>query len=296
MKKNKGFTLVELGVSICLVTVVAFLLFQIVTSVKKLYTGSDLQTTLLTKQAIMVKKIQDDLKQNTPISITYCKNHLSNSCLSFEYNNGISKELIVNPIEKTITYDDYTIDYYAMDENITFGDLTFNTYTDFFTIKIPITSKTFSDNVDYGIQITKQATKIYNLGTLGNLSIPRSDGSISITSDGSDTWMVIYDKENTWIQEYAKKYIRNLKINTCSISNSSFVGNVYEFKTNTARWCQDTNFYTQKVANYQYVAGYNVGAIDKDNYADAINSSLQSTTVYIKMNEYMNRYTFKARE
>lgn len=293
MKNNKGFTLVELGVSICLVTVVAFLLFQLVTSVKKLYTGSDLQTTLLTKQAIMVKKIQDDLKKNEPTTITYCKNYLSNSCLAFGYSDGTIKEFIVNPIEKKITYGDYTIDYYSIDDGVSFGNLTFNSTTDYFTIKIPITSKSIKGN--YDIQITKQTSKFYNLGAFGSFDIPNSNGSIPVRQEGADTWMVVYEKSMTWVLDYAKKYMKDLKIDTCSIASPSFTGKVYELKTPTARWCQDTNFYTQKVANYEYVSGYNVGALDKDNYATAIASSLQSETVYIKLNEYMNRYTFKAR-
>ena len=54
-------------------------------------------------------------------------------------------------------------------------------------------------------------------------------------------------------------------------------------------------FYSQKVANYQYVSGYNVGALDKDNFAKTIETSLNTNTVYIKLNEYMDKYTFKAR-
>lgn len=295
MKNKKGFTIVELGVSIALVSVVALLLFQIVANVKKLYTGSDLQTTLLTKQGIMVKKIQDDLKNNTLNSITYCPNFLSNSCLLFTFSNGESKELMVNPVQRKIKYGDYIIDYYEIDEDIIFGELTFNSTTDFFTIKVPITSKNIDGN--YDIHITSIANKTYNLGTIGNMHIPisMSEEGIPIQFDGNNYWMSIYDSSETLIQDFGEKYIRNLKIDTCSTSNESFTGKVFEFKTNNARWCQDTNFYSQKAKNYQYISGINVGALDKDNYTTTLNDALSSSTVYIKVTEYINRYTFKAR-
>ncbi len=295
MKNNKGFTIIELGVSICLVTVVSFLLFQLVSSVKSIYTKDDIQTTLLTKQAIMIKKIQDDLLNSLPNSITYCKDHLSNSCLMFTFSDGTTKELMVNPIEKKILYDDYLIDYYDIDNTVAFGDLTFNSSNDYFSIKIPIISKMNSKEKDYGIYITKQASTIYNLGVLGDLSVPTVNGTIPIKNDNDDTWMVIYEKSATWLQDYFEKYMKNLKINECSNNNSTFSNKIYEFKTDTSRWCQDTNFYSQKVANYQYVSGYNVGALDKDNFAKTIETSLNTNTVYIKLNEYMDKYTFKAR-
>lgn len=293
MKNKKGFTIIELGISIALVTTVALLLFQIVASVKKLYTGSDLQTTLLTKQGIIVKKIQDDLKDKTLTAITYCTNALSNSCLKFTFGDGTTKELMVNPVARTVKYDDYIIDYFEIDEDILFGELTFNSTTDFFTIKIPITSKNVEGN--FNIHITSSANKIYSLGIVQDMDIPEVDGSIPIQYDGTDYWMVIYEKSMNFVNEFGKKYIRNLKIDTCSNPNSTLTEKIYEFKTDTSRWCQDTNFYSQKAQNYQYVSGIKVGSLDVNNYQETLNQALASDTVYIKMNEYMRRYTFTAR-
>lgn len=295
MKNNKGFTLVELGVSISLVTIVALLLFQIVASVKKMYSESDLQTTLLTKQGIIVKKIQDDLNNNSVSSITYCQNNLSNSCLEFAFiGSTIKKQLIVNPIERKITYDNYTIDYFKIDEDITFGNLVFNSTTDFFTIKIPITRNNLEGN--YDINITSLANRIYNLGSVGEMSLTLSNNNvIPIISSGANYWMAIYQNDAEWIKTFGEKYMRFLKIDTCS--NSSLTGNVYEFKTDTARWCQSTNFYTQKakVDEAGYIEGTKSGSLDKGNYEETISNTLNSNIVYIKMNEYMNRYTFKSR-
>lgn len=299
MKNKKGFTIIELGVSIALVTTVALLLFQIVASVKKLYTGSDIQTTLLTKQGVMIKKIQDDLKDNTPTSITYCQNYLSNSCLLFTFSDGTTTELMVNPVQRKIKYKDYIIDYFEIDEDILFGELTFNSTTDFFTIKIPITTKNIDGN--YDIHITSSANKVYNLGTISRMDMPVPKGSIPVRYDGENYWMAIYDSSMTFVQEFGKKYIQNLKIDTCSISNEALNEKVYEFKATPtsgetkAQWCQDTNFFSQKVENYQYISGINAGALDKDNYKTTVTEALSSTTIYIKINEYMQRYTFIAR-
>ena len=46
MKNQKGFTIIDLGVSIILVTAVAFLLFQMLTTVKKMYNSTDIESAL----------------------------------------------------------------------------------------------------------------------------------------------------------------------------------------------------------------------------------------------------------
>ena len=61
MKNNKGFTIIELAVSFCLVAAVSITLLQLVLTLKEVYLSGDVKTTLLNKQGIMTKKIYDDL-------------------------------------------------------------------------------------------------------------------------------------------------------------------------------------------------------------------------------------------
>ena len=53
MKNNRGFTVVEMGVSFCLIFTVCILLFHVDLSLKELYIKSDIETTLLNKQGII---------------------------------------------------------------------------------------------------------------------------------------------------------------------------------------------------------------------------------------------------
>lgn len=304
MKNKKGFTIVELGVSICLISVVSFLLFQMITSIKKIYTTGDLKTILLTKQAIMTKKIYDDVENKTVASITTC-DKWQNSCLQFAFTDNSTSTLLVDPLNHIVSYNNYAINYQELDDTIQFGELTLNQRTDFFTIKIPIASATIGG--EYGIQITKQHTnKIIDTytdtGISNQIIIPLSNknGAItktSITYDGKDYWLKIYDAKDAVLNSLISTQIKYLKIDTCSDSN--FIGNVFELKTgmNTSRWCQSNNVYTQFVEEHQHISGSINTALGKDTYEAALQKTgiLKDTTLELKVNEFINRYTFKER-
>ena len=61
MKTNKGFTTVELLVSFTLTAVIVFFLFEILFILKDLYVDTGIKTKLLTKQAVLTEKINDDV-------------------------------------------------------------------------------------------------------------------------------------------------------------------------------------------------------------------------------------------
>lgn len=161
MKNNKGFTIIELAVSFCLVAAVSITLLQLVLTLKEVYLSGDVKTTLLNKQGIMVKKIYDDLNNKDLNSITSC----GVSCLNFTYGDGTITKLLVDPGNKTVTYSDYTI---KLDNSSYFGtlDLSYKKPTSplgkidsVFRIDIPIYSKLLDEDV--GIHIVK----IYNSNT-----------------------------------------------------------------------------------------------------------------------------------
>lgn len=148
MKKNQGFTLIELAVTFCLVATISILLFQIIAGVKELYIQGDVKTTLLNRQAIMTRKIYDELSSNVVTKVTSC----GDACLRFTYDDGTSGDFMVDTQKQRITFHGYNIDLgtgsklgtYAV-SNTVFGP---NGIIDF---QIPITHKLTEG--DYGIHI-----------------------------------------------------------------------------------------------------------------------------------------------
>lgn len=157
MKNNKGFTIIELAVSFVLVATISLTLLQLVLSLKEIYLSGEVKTTLLNKQGIMTKNIYDDINNKGVISISSC----GLSCLRFTYNDFSSKDLIVDPGNKTVTYGDYTM---KLTNDSYFGELVFKNEessslltTDddsVFKIDIPIKSKLMNDE-DFGFHIVK---------------------------------------------------------------------------------------------------------------------------------------------
>jgi len=170
--KNKGFTVVELIVSFCLVTAISIMLFQIIISLKELYISGDIKTTLLNKQGIMERKMYDDLNSDTLTGITSC----GVSCLKFTHNNGKEKKLLIDVASNTLIYDTYSMklikgSYFgqvSFENNENIGGLSTNKNS-IFTINIPIESKLLPDE-NFGIHIVKS----YRFGSItinNNLAI-----------------------------------------------------------------------------------------------------------------------------
>lgn len=179
--KNKGFTVVELIVSFCLVTAISIMLFQIIISLKELYISGDIKTTLLNKQGIMERKIYDDLNSNSLTSITSC----GVSCLNFSFNNGDQKKLLIDVGANSLTYDTYSMKLikgsyfgqvaFSNEENV--GGLASNKNS-ILTITIPIESKLLP-NENFGIQIVKS----YKYGSISiNNNLPISSATIVANS------------------------------------------------------------------------------------------------------------------
>lgn len=307
-KNNKGFTIVELGVSICLVTLVSFLLFQMITNVKKIYTTGDIKTELMTRQAIIIKKIYDELDSKTLISINDCindedtqKNILQTSCLKFRFSDGTANTFVVDPIKHSITYGNYSINYETIDDTISFGELTYNhQYNDFFTIKVPITSNTVKGNYDIQITYQPDIPVAHNYtGTFNEITVPIiTDGQVTTTTiqkEGGSYWLKIYDANDTVLNNFMSTHLKYLKHETCS--NVAMVGKIYELKTstNSSRWCQTNNMYTQKIGEYQNVSGYSFTALGKNTYVEALTASsyVADTKALLKVDNFIDKYTFK---
>ena len=194
MKNNRGFTIIELAVSFILVATVSLTLLQLVLFLKEVYLIGEVKTTLLNKQGIMTKNIYDDLNNKILSSIDTC----GLSCLSFNYSDGTSKELLVDPGNRTVSYGDYTM---QLTEASSFGNLSVELDTEaqaevtkddsVFKINIPIYSKLITDE-DFGFHIIKTYNRAI---TLINLDSDVQDTDITLS--GVDTDMaIIFDDEN----------------------------------------------------------------------------------------------------
>lgn len=154
MKNNKGFTVVELSVSFCLIATIAILLFQIIISLKEVYTSGDIKTGLLTKQGMMTKKIKEDLNNKNLTSVTSCGDY----CITFTFESE-TKNLEIDKTNNTIIYDNYSL---KLNNSSKFGIITGSIYNgtntsgnnSILNIKIPIINSIVDG--DYGINIVHQ--------------------------------------------------------------------------------------------------------------------------------------------
>lgn len=155
MKKN-GFTLIEMAVSFCLVAAVSILLFQIIANMKELYLSGDVKTTLLNRQAIMTKKIYDQLNEDSLTSVTNC----GSECYQFQFSSGESAKFQIDRERGTISYGNYQI-IYGKGSSLGSLEVFQQSYggNSILNIVLPITNKLVQG--DYGIQILVQ----YNAST-----------------------------------------------------------------------------------------------------------------------------------
>ena len=155
---NKGFSLIELMTTFMLVSVILFMLVELLLSLKQIYNEGDLKTTLLINQANIERRINDDVFNSNIFSLSSC----GTNCLSITTDIGI-KELKVE--DNKIVYDGYSM---KIAKGSTIGNLTFNEITSaingqnasIYKIDIPLTNRLVEG--DYGIHIVKQLKYIYN--------------------------------------------------------------------------------------------------------------------------------------
>ena len=112
MKKN-GFTLVELIVTFTLVSTISFLLFQLIFGLKEIFVSTKFKTNLLTKQANLTRRINNDLLNYQIIKFDNCIRSVTNANLCMEItfadetNQLIQKRLEV--YENEIIYDNFKV-------------------------------------------------------------------------------------------------------------------------------------------------------------------------------------------
>lgn len=163
---KKGFTLVEIIVTFCLVSTISFLLFQLIISLKNLYTNSDLKTVLMIDQGNMTRRMNDDFFTMPIVSINDCEDTDDAGlklCYSFNLNDQALEKVVTKQLK---IYDDRII-YDGFQINIAngskLGDVslvatyiedTTVKYNGILTLDIPISNKLVLG--DFGIHMTVQ--------------------------------------------------------------------------------------------------------------------------------------------
>ncbi|MBQ3021112.1 MAG: prepilin-type N-terminal cleavage/methylation domain-containing protein [Bacilli bacterium] len=181
---NKGMTLVEIIISIALITIVLVFLFSLLITVNDINKESEVNSTYLVNKSLILKNIQGDLSKFDSIQLSSCNikdfyttyesdrgENIANDCLEITYKDD------VNPAYLAIYYyenqNDYVISYihgnvkstrklpefekYNVDADSLKKEFIYNgEVTDgFYTITIPIIG---SDGKDYSIIISYYGT------------------------------------------------------------------------------------------------------------------------------------------
>lgn len=104
MKNKKGFTLIEVTISVSLLSVIMIFMLKFITTIKKDENTISLNTEMLLNKTIISKKINKDIRENGGIKNISCSAYLCEITL----NNEINKRLEIDPEIKKITYRDIT--------------------------------------------------------------------------------------------------------------------------------------------------------------------------------------------
>lgn len=146
MKKNKGFTLVEIIVAFALTMVIVLFLFQLIITMKNIYTNNITASNLVLKQSNISQMINNDLMTSNLGNFNgYTINNVN--CYFLTFQNG-SRNLCYDKTNNTITYNDYE---FELVKGSKIGDIKVEQQANNLYIKIPITYPDLDR--DYGIKI-----------------------------------------------------------------------------------------------------------------------------------------------
>ena len=155
---KKGFTLVEVLVSLALVSTIAIFLFQIIFIIRDIYAEKNIKSEIYIESSNISNVINKDIYNKDKDGI-YIKNinKVSNDELYITYSDGTKNNIVIDRSNNTITYGNYTVSILDVAKigNI---ELYYNYETTetnkngICYIKIPITHDDYKN--DFGIVIT----------------------------------------------------------------------------------------------------------------------------------------------
>lgn len=150
MKKNAGFTLVEIIVSFALTMIIVLFLFQIILTLKQVYTNNLVKSNLILTQSNISQMINNDLRTSYLGNVTSAVKDISNSnCYNITFQFG-SRSICYTNYNKTITYNDYE---FQLDDDSQVKDwsVEYDATNSLLKINIPITYPDIDG--DFGIKI-----------------------------------------------------------------------------------------------------------------------------------------------
>ena len=154
MKNNKGFTVVEMGVSFCLIFTICILLLQIILAVKEVYIKSNIETTLLSKQGILLNKIYKDFDEKGGVK-TFSATIENNVTTATFILEEATTTLVIDKENKKITYGNYTWDLSGdinhIDDTNIVDDISISG-NNYFDLSFRVTND-LTKNTNYGLNI-----------------------------------------------------------------------------------------------------------------------------------------------
>lgn len=98
---KKGFTIIELIISVSILTIVMVFALNLLVVLKEQETSLDTDTDMILNQAFVSKKINGDIIKNGGIKLLNCT---TTKC-DFTFNNDVKKTLTLTNNKKTIKYE-----------------------------------------------------------------------------------------------------------------------------------------------------------------------------------------------
>ena len=144
MKKNKGFTLVEVIVSFALTMIIVLFLFQLIITLKNIYNNNFVTSDLVLKQSNINQMINKDLMVSNLGEVTSIDNDSINNCYNINFQYG-RRNLCYNKENNTISYNDYE---FELIKNSKIGDVLVSASDGMLFINIGITYPDIDNNFD----------------------------------------------------------------------------------------------------------------------------------------------------
>ena len=171
---NKAFTLVELITTFAVASAIALILFNVVISIKNVYSNTNLKTNLLINQGNLSNQINSKIMDEDIMAIDYCNESSGYyKCYKITFSNNETLNLVIK--DKMISFGNYV---YKLDDgsyiDLDNTGLYYKTYNDILdtknsilNIKIPIRSKQI-ENIDFGLNFVY----LYNNGEINFNGLP----------------------------------------------------------------------------------------------------------------------------
>lgn len=151
MKKNNGFTLVEIIVSFALTMIIMLFLFQLIITLKQIYNNNFLTSDLVLKQSNISQMINKDLLVSNLGKPQSVNEDIVNQCFNINFEFG-RRNVCYNKDNNTIIYNDYE---FELVKGSKIGNVSVNIQNDILFIEIPISYPDVDNNINIKVAYFK---------------------------------------------------------------------------------------------------------------------------------------------